>query len=119
MSEQEHDRELVTLVTQALNEDLEKLDPAVRARLAAARGLALEHADASTATARRGRPFAWTLTAVASTAVVILAVALSREDNQSLPIADLDDLELLSSADGLDLLQDLDFYEWLDTEPLG
>ncbi len=114
MSPVERDRELVAHVTGALNRDLERLDPAMRARLAAARDLALEQANA-----RSGRPLAWTLTALASSAVVVLAIVLSRDGLERLPVAGLEDLELLSSLDGLDLYEDLDFYEWLETEPTG
>jgi len=95
----------------------EQLDPATRARLAAARERALG-ARAPLA----GR--AWLLPAVAVTgaAAIGLAVLLSaREPADFGQMASEDpaaeDVELLLATDNLDMLSELDFYLWLDTEP--
>ena len=98
---------------------VDALDDATRARLGRARYAAVA------ATERRARPAPWLrwvpAVAVASTAVV--AVALWRAQDPSIPTADsaaevdaqLEAVEVLAAGEDLDLVEnDLEFYEWLD-----
>jgi len=95
----------------------EQLDPDDRIRLATARARAVEVA----APAQRIR---WILpaTAVAAAAAVGLAVVMnarSPADFGKMASDDpaQEDVEILLATDSLDMLSELDFYLWLDTEP--
>ncbi len=96
---------------------MEGLDPATRASLAAARERAV---GAAAPAPRRG----WMLPAgaVAGAAAIGLAVVMSARNPADFgqmasedPAAE--DMELLLATENLDMLSELDFYLWLDTEP--
>lgn len=96
---------------------VEHLDPDTRAGLVAARERAL---DAAGPRSLRG----WMLpaTAVAGAAAIGLAVMMNARtsgDFGSLATGDraAEDMELLLATENLDMLSELDFYLWLETEP--
>jgi hypothetical protein len=91
-----------------LDASSESLDPATRARLRAGRAAALAP--------QAGLPARWTWwpaggLALASVAILSWTLWLHPAVNH-LP-AGLEQLELLTSADNLELYSDLDFYQWL------
>jgi hypothetical protein len=97
-------------------DSVERVDMRVRSRLTRARHAALE------AAAKRGPRFfglpLWT-PAAGVTAAAVLGAALwfaPQMGNRSVPAADgpaYEDLDIVASSDGLDLLQDdPEFYDW-------
>lgn len=106
-----NDEELTRRVTRALDEGVDRLDGATRARLAQARRRALEVPNA-----RR-----WLLPAMggAALASVITAVLwLNRPVTEPLPLAP-QDFEMLTTGDRLELYQQLDFLRWLEATEGG
>lgn len=91
---------------------VEQLDAATRTRLSQARAAALDDLEPQISQ-RRWRVWA----PVAGVAAAALAtVAVLFESRRSPETSPLDDLELLADDD-LDMMQDLDFYAWLDDQP--
>jgi len=111
----ERDRELVERTHAALERSAQELDSDTRTRLAQARARALEHAERGT------RPRIWLRAgAVATASAAALVWLTSSPGVESGPTLVLEDLELLSSAESLELLQELEFYEWLEShESIG
>jgi len=116
------DRRLEERAKQLYRQQQEALDPDLRRRLADARRQAL-------AAAQRGSkpllPLTVLVPAGAAAAVVAgLVIVLSRQpgpegDYTPLVAADppVEDMEILLGNEDLELLDDLDFYLWLDDEP--
>ena len=107
-----------------LRQELEKgsddLDPVIAARLQAARKTALAAADKpSFGGWRQHRPLiAGSVTAVLVLSVVIMAPWQQGNDETGL-VAAMEDLELMSSKDGLEFYEQLEFYQWLDEQHAG
>jgi hypothetical protein len=99
-----------------LEESTQRLDGRVRSRLTQARFAAVEEA-------RRARhPFAWRtwVPAGALAAAAVLAVVLWNGQATQPPVASgapsLDDLEIVAGGENFELLENLDFYEWVSTQ---
>jgi hypothetical protein len=95
----------------------EQLDPAARAGLAAARERAVGVAAPGV-----GRGWMLPAAAVAAAAAIGLAVVMSGRNTTDFgQLASEDspteDMELLLTAENFEMLSELDFYLWLDTEP--
>jgi hypothetical protein len=93
------------------DDSVERLDGHTRSRLNQARQAALAEWQRSTRS--------WSLTASLGglTAVVLVAVVMlmwpgARTPNRG--AVPLDDLEIVAEGDNLELLQDVEFYAWLD-----
>ncbi|MEB2343776.1 MAG: hypothetical protein OZ948_03450 [Deltaproteobacteria bacterium] len=115
MSEREPDPPLVARARAQLDHDVAALDETTRARLRAARLRALGTLERP-ATTRRAFVAPRGLVATAAGAAVLALVVASwrqREDTEGKLAVELDDVELLASADDLELYDDLDFYRWL------
>lgn len=94
-----------------LEQDLAALDPALGARLARARQGALDKAGFH---AWFRRPGLW-LAAAASVAAMVLAVSLSlHQPAPTVTTVSPEDLEILATADPLELYEDLEFLTWLE-----
>lgn len=116
MSERHTDFEARTKA--AFDASVEALDGATRARLARARARALEELDAQRAGARGQR---W-LVPVAATAAAALAAWLalvqpSQRAADSLQVAALGDIDLLLAEEDLEMIEELEFYAWLEAQP--
>lgn len=113
MSTLEQDQALLDDIKNTLDESVERLDAATRSRLTQARHKAL--AGRSGKAARRR----WLLpvSAFASTAAAVLAITLwtHQPDSFDTELA-LEDLEIIASNTDLEFLQDLEFYEWLESD---
>jgi len=96
---------------------LEALDPKTRARLQAARRVAVEG---------RTKPSPWLISATGLAAVCALLLAVFfllkmpsiKSPPGDVPLPAVEDLELLSAPESLDFYEDLSFYNWLDTRDL-
>jgi hypothetical protein len=101
--------------------DLRKLvdgtTPALRARIAEVTNTAIEEAERRTP--RRWLPTLVPVGGVAALAVVAVALQLSKQPvvpEKAAPISP-GDVALLLNVDNLDLLEQMEFYLWLDREP--
>lgn len=103
------------------DETVANLDARTRSRLNQARHAALD--------AARGQPVAspvrWLLPVGSAAAVAMVAlttVQIMRPGAEapvvveSATLASVDDFEILTSSDELEMLQDVDFYAWLETQ---
>jgi hypothetical protein len=101
--------------SQALDRSLEEMDGATLSRLNQIRQAALSDTAAS-------RLSGWLPAGAAATAcMLVLAVNFSlRESVDPITIeSPLGDLDLLSSNEDLEMLEELEFYAWLETEMEG
>lgn len=104
------ERRLLERVRGALDEGAANLDGATRSRLAQARARALQPRHAVRL---------WWLPAGGAVFASVLAALLWLGQPAPLPgngFNGVADLELLTSNDGLELYQELDFYRWLEEE---
>jgi hypothetical protein len=109
------------------DEQVANLDAHTRSRLNRARQAAL--AAASGQARRPAWSSRWLLpvgSAAAVTLVALSAVQLLRTDREAMPSSEpvtvastVDDVEILTSSEELDMLQNVDFYAWLDTQQDG
>ena len=112
------DRKLEQRAKAVFDESVASLDGQTQARLARARQAALREVEPKAAdrNGRRWMPAAGL--AAAALAAVGIAVFRDRSDNQTLAknqrATPLEDMDLLAADDDLDIVQDLDFYSWLD-----
>jgi hypothetical protein len=108
MSERE-DRRFAERARERLERSAQELDADTGARLRAARLRALDAAP------QRSRwLYGVPIGALATASAALLAVYLSRETPALGPGATLEDFELLSDAEPLELYEQLEFLEWLD-----
>ncbi|HEY5808179.1 MAG TPA: hypothetical protein VIT67_09445, partial [Povalibacter sp.] len=88
----------------------------IRSRLTQVRHQALEEADASRSRRRFWIPAAG-LTAAALMATIVVMPYIKKE-RSGLPesFAAADDMAMLLNSDELELIEDMDFYAWMDGE---
>lgn len=105
-----------------LDNSIQDLDAYTLARLSSARRKAVQLASASTE-ARRGMAIwsgsNWLLPAgsvAAFVAVIALTFSVWRTESVTLDMANLEDMAVLSASEDLEMLDDLDFYQWLEDE---
>lgn len=114
MKTEREDREWIDRIKSHLDQQTEQLDAGVLSRLTRARHRALEAGRGSAA----GWPWKhWMplpVAGLAAAATVLLALALTlgtpETGSNGTP---LEDLDLLASADQLELYENLEFYAWL------
>ena len=98
---------------QALFEDsVEQLDARTRSKLTQARNLALDEV-------KKGASRRWIWAPAggfAVAAVIAVGVVLWPGRAPQPGAAALEDLEIVADSDNLDLLQDVEFYAWLDEQ---
>jgi hypothetical protein len=108
-----------SLVTQ-LDSALEGVTVDTQRQLRMARAAACEKAAVNRGVYARWLMSAGSLAAMAAVAVVSASLWLLPSDvSQQTQLAALEDLALLSDAEGLEFYQQLDFYLWLDDENAG
>ena len=105
---QDKDQQFVSSVRQTLDHSVTELDAVTLARLRAARLTALQG---------RHKPPIWQNRLALATAMSVVLVAgvwvLQKPMEQDLP---LDDLQLLTAKEDLELYRDLEFYQWLEQQ---
>lgn len=110
-----------------LDESAQALDAATLSRLNRARQAALAQRPA-----RRRNVWVWLPAGFAGACALLLAVGVwhapAPTSSPSQPVqaavgggetVNANDLELISSGDNLEMMQDLDFYAWLDAQNQG
>ena len=112
MQTERDEQQLAERLGQQLRDSEDELDELTRARLGAARRQALEAAG----TKRRWHRIGWSAGGFATAAVAVLAVVLwTGNGGGPVPALSADDWELLAEGD-LQLIEELDFYDWLPEE---
>ncbi len=96
---------LTDQIRQRLDQQADALDELTVARLRAARLRALGQA-------KRPHHRWWPLLGSALAAALVVAILVWQQPVE-LPGA-LDDLDIVASGDDLDMIEDLEFYDWLD-----
>ncbi|VAW75002.1 hypothetical protein MNBD_GAMMA15-2254 [hydrothermal vent metagenome] len=101
------DKQFVEKVRKTLDDSAEAIDDITAARLAAARRNALD--------ARPQRSHWLPAAAFSAVAASALTVALLLNQGSDLPGIDADALELAAQPEDMELIEELDFYDWLDS----
>jgi hypothetical protein len=113
------DTDLEQRAKQLFDASVENLDGPTRAKLAQARNRALERAQRPGLADGLLLPPRWVaaLSAAALTAVAVLVVWQNGgAPDRPVEIAALNDLELLLAEDELEMLEELEFYAWLEEQ---
>ena len=99
---------------EVLGQSVESLDARTRSKLTQARYAALARVDAP----RRHR-WQWLVPigSLATAAAVAVVVIVSRNPvPRHEPSGSLEDLEIVAQDENVDMLRDVDFYAWVDTD---
>jgi len=105
--------ELTTNIRLALDESVDSLDANTLSKIRQIRSRAVEKAEA--------RHVNWPgiiSGALATACVMVFTVMILLQSPTTLQPVPIDDLELLSSSEDLELFEDLEFYEWLEEDAL-
>lgn len=117
MNEQRNDERLTEVAKQLFDESVESLDAATLSRLNKGRHDAL----AELSHKRAARQWLWWMPATGVAAAVLVTVMLMRGPNGvDLPPASVtvSDFEILMEDENLEMLEDLEFYSWIDFSEL-
>jgi len=107
------DEQLAQQAKQSFDESVDRLDGATLSRLNRGRQAALSGAD------RRDAAWVRWMPATGVAAAVLLAVfTLRGPADMDVITAPSTDLDILLSEESIEMLEDLEFYSWLDTEDL-
>ena len=104
---------LTTNIRLALDESADSLDANTLSKIRQIRSRAVEKAEA--------RHVNWPgiiSGALATACVMVFTVMILLQSPTTLQPVPIDDLELLSSSEDLELFEDLEFYEWLEEDAL-
>ncbi len=111
-------RDFETRLRERLAHEVDDIDGEALRRLQSARRAALDKLDGPTSRAGYWLPAG----AVAATVAVFAVVLIGRQGDvaQQAPpgelVARADDLEIMVAGEDLELIEDLEFFEWLDPE---
>ncbi len=116
---QNSERKLEERAKELFDESVGRIDGHTRSKLAQVRYRALEHADSKRGSVWWGGGASWVPAgAVAASAfaawLLWQGVAISP---QGVDLAALSDLEILLAGEELEMLEELEFYAWLEEQP--
>lgn len=118
MSKRDTERAFEARTKAAFDASVDALDAATRSRLTRARVRALETLSAPRASKRHVR---WLVPAGAAAAAAFAAwlVLVSPRERAAEPLqaAALSDLEVLLAEEALEMIEELEFYAWLEEQP--
>lgn len=101
-------------IRQSLDNSVDALDANTISKIRQIRAQAIEKAEG-----RKANNWQRLLVGGLATAcVMVLAVVLLLKSPGSMQSVPVDDIELISSSDNLELFEDLEFYEWLEQNDL-
>ena len=110
------DDQLLEQASRLLREDASRMDGATQSRLNQARNSALEELG-SGSVIRQWMPGRPVVALAGSCAAVLIAVTLiyspGPEDGGAATVA-TEDIDLLLAGESLEMIEDLEFYQWLD-----
>jgi len=108
------DKQLSEAAARRFDESVQRMDAATQSRLNRSRQRALAELGARSGTWRRQR---WIPAVGIATAVVVTLTMLSqRPPLQEIPASAPSDFEVIMAGESLEMLEELEFYRWLDTE---
>ena len=107
MMPDQDDQAFVSAAKSVLDRSAQELDGETIARLHRTRRHALE------ARPQRAPWVVWAGGLAAACVALVVGALWWAEPSQTVPVAGLEDIELITSADNLELYEDLDFYRWL------
>ena len=110
------DEQLAREAKVAFDQSVDGLDAATLSRLNRDRQAALAELKPSSAAA--GRRWLQWASATGVAATVLLLIAQQGPDNADIIGAPAPDLEILLSEESIEMLEELEFYSWLDADEL-
>jgi len=117
---QDGEREMDPVAERArelFDDSVERLDAATLSKLNQGRQAALEELASGR---RRGRWVRWApATGMAAAAAVAIVLLRGPAPVDDIVTPAFDDFEILISSDNLDMIEDLEFYLWIDEERMG
>ncbi len=109
-----HDEdELNTSIRQGLDESIDALDANTLSKIRQIRAQAIEKAGT-----RHVNWSGFLVGGLATACVMVFAVMILLKSPAPMQAVPVDDFELISSSDNLELYEDLEFYEWLEEDGL-
>ncbi len=113
MSDERREEDLVKQAKNLFDDSVERLDAATLSRLNRSRQMALAEIGKSTLTGYWAR---WLpATGIAAAAIVAVVVWQGNTVDVTLPAnGSVTDFELLLGEDSLEMIEDLEFYTWID-----
>jgi hypothetical protein len=115
MTSENNEKAVVQSLTKILDEAEAQTDPRVRMRLRAARLKALESLESPVPWYTRFPRWATAGGLVTALALVLALSLWIPKEHCIIPSGQVEDLELLTTKEQLELYKDLDFYRWLET----
>lgn len=112
-----NEQELNKHIRQDLDDSVDVLDANTLSKIRQIRAQAVDRAADKQAHGLFSRP-RFLAGSLATVCVMVLAVVVLLNSPTSVNSVPLDDLELISSSDNLELFEDLEFYEWLEEDGL-
>ena len=97
------------------DESVDRLDAATLSRLNQARHAALEAAQGARAMGVWGR---WVPATGVAVAALVTVIVMRGPDAVEMPSAFVTDFEILLEGESLEMLEDLEFYSWLEASDL-
>jgi len=113
----ESDDKLAVNIRQTLDDSVESLDANTLSRIRQVRAQAIDKAVAKTVIQQTN----WSAImsgAMATACVMVFAVMILLKTPVAKQTVPMDDLDLISSSESLELYEDLEFYEWLEEDVL-
>ena len=112
-----NENELSENISRELDDSLDALDANTLSRIRQVRAQAVDRAKTSRTNWSINKSGVY-FGGMATACVMVLAVVLLINSPTSMQAVPVDDIELISSSDNLDLFEDLEFYEWLEEDGL-
>jgi hypothetical protein len=115
MTSENSEKALVQRLKKILDETEAQTDPRIRMRLRSSRIRALETLETPVPWYARFPRWATAGGLVTALALVLTISLWTSKEHYNVPTGQVEDLELLTSKEQLELYKDLDFYRWLET----
>lgn len=115
MTSEKNDKTFVESLKKIMDESEVHMDPHVRMRLRAARFKALEALEVPVPWYARFPRWATAGSLVTAVALVLTLSLWNYQEQNNIPSGQVEDLELLTNKEQLELYKDLDFYRWLES----
>jgi hypothetical protein len=112
------DEQLAREAKQAFDQSVDGLDAATLSRLNRGRQAALAEGSRSPAFAAR-QWLRWVPAIGVAAAVMLILVMQQGSGDVDIIAAPASDLEILLSEESIEMLEELEFYSWIDTEDLA
>ncbi len=112
-----NENELSENISRELDDSLDALDANTLSKIRQVRARAVDKAKTSRTNWSINQP-GLLFGGLATVCVMVLAVVLLINAPTSIQVVPVDDIELISSSDNLELFEDLEFYEWLEEDGL-